>query len=101
MSISGWMPMERNSLTLCCVGLVFSSPAAAIYGRSVRCIYMQRLRPQLRAKLADGFQKRQRFDIANRAADFHHRNIRAFRRAQHVGLNRVGNVRDDLHVAPR
>ena len=28
--ISGWMPMARNSLTLCWVGLVFSSPAASI-----------------------------------------------------------------------
>ena len=53
--------------------------------------------PQLRAQLADGFQKRQRFDIANRTADFHHRNIRAFRRAQDVALDGVGNVRDDLH----
>ena len=25
--MSGWMPMERSSLTECCVGLVFSSPA--------------------------------------------------------------------------
>ena len=53
--------------------------------------------PQLRAQLADGFQKRQRFDIANRAADFHHRNIRAFRRAQHIGLDGIGDVRNHLH----
>jgi hypothetical protein len=26
----------RNSLTLCCVGLVFISPAALIYGNSVQ-----------------------------------------------------------------
>jgi len=26
-SMSGWMPMRRSSLTECCVGLVFSSPA--------------------------------------------------------------------------
>ena len=28
--ISGWMPSEVSSRTLCWVGLVFSSPAAAI-----------------------------------------------------------------------
>ena len=26
-SMSGWMPMRRSSLTECCVGLVLSSPA--------------------------------------------------------------------------
>ena len=26
-TMSGWMPMRRSSLTECCVGLVFSSPA--------------------------------------------------------------------------
>ena len=36
--MSGWMPIERNSLTDCWVGLVFSSPAAARYGTSVRCM---------------------------------------------------------------
>ena len=25
--MSGWMPIERSSLTECCVGLVFNSPA--------------------------------------------------------------------------
>jgi hypothetical protein len=32
------MPIERSSLTECWVGLVFSSPAAAMYGTSVRCM---------------------------------------------------------------
>ena len=34
--MSGWMPMERSSLTECCVGLVFSSPALGMKGMSVR-----------------------------------------------------------------
>ena len=34
--MSGWMPIARRSLTLCCVGLVFSSPAAPMNGTSVR-----------------------------------------------------------------
>jgi hypothetical protein len=31
-SASGWMPISRSFCTVCCVGLVFSSPAAAIQG---------------------------------------------------------------------
>ena len=34
--MSGWMPIERSSLTECWVGLVFSSPAAGMNGISVR-----------------------------------------------------------------
>ena len=37
-STSGWMPIERSSLTECWVGLVLSSPAAAMYGTRVRCM---------------------------------------------------------------
>jgi hypothetical protein len=33
----GWMPIERSSFTLCCVGLVFISPAEGMKGRSVKC----------------------------------------------------------------
>ena len=33
---SGWIPMVRSSLTLCWVGLVFSSPEVEIWGTSVR-----------------------------------------------------------------
>ncbi len=36
--ISGAIPIERSSLTECCVGLVLSSPAAGIYGINVRWI---------------------------------------------------------------
>ena len=43
--ISGWIPMARSSLTLCCVGLVFSSCAALIQGTSVTCTKMQFSRP--------------------------------------------------------
>ena len=37
MRMSGWMPISRSFCTECCVGLVLSSPAAAMYGTSVRC----------------------------------------------------------------
>ncbi len=35
--MSGWMPMERSSLTECWVGLVFISPAVLMNGSRVRC----------------------------------------------------------------
>ena len=38
--MSGWMPIERSSFTECWVGLVLSSPAAAIQGTRVRCMKM-------------------------------------------------------------
>ena len=41
-TMSGWMPMRRSSLTECCVGLVFSSPAWPMYGTSVRWMNMHR-----------------------------------------------------------
>src|SRR6218665_435101 len=34
---SAWMPISRSFCTVCCVGLVLSSPAVAIQGREVRC----------------------------------------------------------------
>ena len=36
MRMSGWIPICISSRTECCVGLVLSSPAAAMYGTSVR-----------------------------------------------------------------
>ena len=39
------MPISRSSLTECWVGLVFSSPAVGMYGRSVRCMKQTLLRP--------------------------------------------------------
>jgi hypothetical protein len=35
--MSGWMPIERSSLTECWVGLVFISPAVLMNGSKVRC----------------------------------------------------------------
>ena len=43
--MSGAMPMRRSSLTECCVGFVFSSPAWPMYGTSVRWMNMQLRRP--------------------------------------------------------
>ena len=38
--ISGWIPIERNSFTECCVGFVLISEDVAIKGTSVRWIYI-------------------------------------------------------------
>ena len=43
--MSGWIPMARSSRTECWVGLVLSSPAAAMYGTRVRWMNRQLLLP--------------------------------------------------------
>ena len=91
------MPIARSSLTLCCVGLVFSSCAAAIHGTSVTCTKMQLLAALLMAHLADGFEKRQRLDIADGAADLHDHHVHIRGHLAHGGLDFVGDVRDHLH----
>ena len=74
------MPSARSSLTLCCVGLVFSSCAAAIHGTSVTWTNSAVVAAHFVAHLADGFEERQRFDIAHRAADLDDHHV-------HVGRN--------------
>ena len=95
------MPTFSNSFTECCVGLVFSSPADGIYGTSVRCTNIAPLRPELVAELADRFQERQAFDVADGAADFDQGEIdRALPIVEVAGdgvLDGVGDVRNDLH----
>src|ERR1043165_5706303 len=79
--MSGWMPMARRSRTLCCVGLVFSSPAAL-------------------AQLPDGLDERQALDVADGAADFDEDDVDVLGDRLDRVLDRVGDVRDDLHRAP-
>jgi len=52
---------------------------------------------QLVAKLADGLEKRQAFDVAYGAADLHQDEIVAVRAVENEFFNGVGDVRDDLH----
>ena len=67
--MSGWMPISRSSLTECCVGLVFSSPAVGDE-RHERDVDAERvLRARLDLQLADGLEERQRLDVADGAAD--------------------------------
>ena len=52
---------------------------------------------QLVAELADGFEERQAFDVADRAADLDEHEVHAFVAAGHELLDGVGDVRNDLH----
>ena len=63
------MPISMSSRTECCVGLVFTSPAAAMYGTSVRCMNIAFSLAHLAPELADRLEERQRLDVAHRAAD--------------------------------
>ena len=89
--------MLSSSFTLCCVGLVFSSPAVGMNGhqREVHEDYI--FGAQLEAHLADGFEEWKRFDVANGAADFDQDDVHAFGHFAEGGFDFVGDVRDDLH----
>ena len=52
-----------------------------------------------RVNLADRFDKRQRLDVPDRAADFRYDNIRTgmLRHGIHFVFDFVGNMRDHLH----
>ena len=52
---------------------------------------------ELDAELANGFEERQRFDVADRAADFHHADVGVAGAEHDAALDLVGDVRDDLH----
>src|SRR5258708_2290514 len=52
---------------------------------------------KLQAQLADGFQERQRLDVADGAADFDDDNVNAFGNFLDGGFNFVSNVGDDLN----
>ena len=54
---------------------------------------------KLAAHLADGFQKRQRLDVAHRATDFHNRHVFARCAFVDAAFDFVGDVRDHLHRA--
>ena len=97
---SGVMPMRRSSLTECCVGFVFSSPAASISGTSVHVHVERRCRGRPGCA-AGGWPRGTAGDsmsptvppiststtsTSDASAD-----------AQDAALDLVGDVRDDLH----
>jgi hypothetical protein len=67
-------PICISSRTECCVGFVFSSPAAAMYGSSVRWHEERVLAPHLLRYWRIASRKGQALDVAHRAADLgdHH-----------------------------
>ncbi len=58
------------------------------------------LATDLVAELADRLEERQRFDVADRAADLDDHDVVVGRHALDRGLDLVGDVRDDLHRGP-
>src|SRR5580698_4434466 len=80
---------------LCRFGLDLAG--AAHYGNQRQVEIDTVAAAELDTELADGFQERQRFDIADCATDFDHADIRAVGAELDAALDLVGNVRDDLH----
>ncbi len=91
------MPISRNSLTECWVGLVLELAGGGDVGQQREVDEAGAVAALLEAHLADGLEEGQRLDVAHRAADLDDRHVAAFRAALDVGLDLVGDVRDDLH----
>ena len=91
------MPSPSSSFAECWVGLVFNSPAELIQGTSVRCDEHHTLAAELVVELADRFEERQALDVADRAADLAQHKVFVGQIGQDEFLDRVGDVRDDLH----
>jgi hypothetical protein len=91
------MPISRNSLTECCVGLVFSSPAVGDVRHQRQVHVTGVVAPFLQPHLADRLEEGQRLDVADGAADFDDRHVGPFGAAPDVRLDLVGDVRNHLH----
>ncbi len=89
--------MLSISFTLCCVGLVFSSPAVAMNGTSVRCAKTTFSAPSSRRICRIASMKRKRFDIAHCAADFDEHDVDSVGYFAEGGFDFIGDVRDYLH----
>ncbi len=89
--------MPRSSLTECCVGLVLISPGAADDRHQGQMHVQHVVAPELDAHLANGLEKRQRFDVAHRAADLDHADIRVAGAHANAVLDLIGDVRNHLH----
>ena len=88
--------MESSSFTECWVGLVLTSPAAAVRHQSQ--VHEQgMLAADLYRHLTNRFEERQGFDIAYGTADFHQHDVMAFAARQYALFDSVGDVRDNLN----
>ena len=97
--MSGWMPIERNSLTECWVGLVFTSPADGNIGQQRQVDIDAMVMRQVVAELADRLQKRHGLDVADRAADLDQDEIMAGIAVEDEFLDGVGDMGNHLHRA--
>ncbi len=53
--------------------------------------------PKFDAHLANGLEKRQRFDVADGTPDFHHAHVRISRPHADAVFDFIGDMRNDLH----
>ena len=91
------MPIWRSSLTECWVGLVFNSPAVGMIGHQRQVDIDGVIARQVVAELADRLEERQALDIADCAADLAQHEVETLVAVEDERLDRVGDVRDDLH----
>ena len=100
-SASGWMPIERRAATECCVGLVFCSPDAPMYGTSETCTKNTFLRPSSwrtwRADSMNGCYSMSPTVPPISVMITSGCGRRRLRLQPHAALDLVGDVRDDLH----
>ena len=91
------MPIERRSRTLCCVGLVLSSPAAPMNGHERQVDVERVFAPDVLPQLANRFEERLALDVADRAADLDEDDVDVARGdGADAVLDLVGDVGDDL-----
>ena len=95
-STSGWTPRLESSRTDCWVGLVFSSPAAAIHGTSVVWTLTRIVAAEVVPQLADRLDERQALDVADRPADLADDEVEPVGIGQREFLDRIGDVGNDL-----
>ena len=86
-----------SSRTECCVGFVFTSPAALMYGTSVRWMNTRVLAADLVTELTNRLEEREGLDVADGAADLDDDDIVLGRHAAHRGLDLIRDVRNHLH----
>ena len=97
-TMSGAIPIRRSSLTECCVGFVFSSPAWPMYGHQRQVDEHAPPAADVDRELPDRLEERQRLDVADRAADLGDHEVDVARLGHQLDplLDLVGDVRDDL-----
>ncbi len=93
------MPISRNFITECWVGLVFISPAAPRIGNQGDVDRDGVLVSHLETKLANRFEEGQGLDVAHGSADFDDEHVHVAGALENARLDLVGDVRDHLHRA--